>query len=269
MWTRGGDRGGNIATPGHIRTMRPVRTAIAITVLALTGCSTTDATPPATTTTTTLPGRKATPEQASALADVLTRNHDLGGADFEVTIEYGVAIIKVVGQVDFAGHVGSATVSASTEAPPVQIVFGQNIVVEKIDSLASTLEAANLPPANWMRRPLRTSTSPLDIVLAIVLSASATQRDNPVLLLQDGLRFVGTKNIDGVTCQGLTRGSATYWVGDDGLLHRLEARLVSTKSIADISFTNHGPRKIDEPSQTDVVDRSEVEGLVAAPEDGQ
>ncbi|HMS13654.1 MAG TPA: hypothetical protein PKD80_11165 [Microthrixaceae bacterium] len=242
------------------------------------GCSddAPDATPTSSTTTTE-PGKRITQEQAGVLADVQLKNYQAGGARITASVPYGVATFHLTGQVDYQLGAGRLTITPeatssgtgptgpSVDETPFDVVFGGETVLEQVPNLAALLAAANRSPANWVARPLDPTSSPLDIVISIIATASSIQRDNPVLLLSKGTTWLRSDRLADHPVDVYRLGRTVYWVGsDDGMLYRIEASLSATGSTATIDLRDHGPRTIEAPATGDVVDLSSVTDLYSA-----
>ncbi len=247
---------------------------VVITTLAV-GCASTQDSSSASTTTAEEVGRPVTEAEAAVLADILVRNHESGGAAVAAEVPFGVATFAIDGEVDWSGAVGSVLVApeldsaeaiddaaADPGASARRIAFSSDTVLEEVPGLAERLAADGRPPANWVARPLDPVTSPLDVVLSLILAASSTARENPVLLIQDGARWLGEETVrtaDGdVDVDVFSSGRSRYFVNVDGDLVRQEADVDATASTVTIDFSDRGPRIVAVPAEDDVVAIDEV-----------
>lgn len=242
----------------------PLAAAVVLT-LVLTGCG--DPAPEVASTTTAA-GRPVTEAEAGRLADVLVRNHDLGGAAVSAEVPYGPgASFSLVGEIDWAAHVGrlEVTPTVSGEAgTSFGVAFDQRLVFEEVPGLAEELAAQGRPAASWVVRPLDPTTSPLDVVLRLIDASSSTQRDNPVLLQSRGTRWVGRATVDGLDCDVFDLGRTRYAVDRaDGLLRRVEAELDATSSTVTVGLRDHGPRTVAVPTEDEVIPLEAVRDLYA------
>lgn len=191
------------------------------------------------------------------LADVLLTNHTLGGATYTAVVPFGIAGFRLEGDVDWAGQVGRATVTPTGDAggAPFEVVFNSEAIIEELPGLAEALPERGGPAAHWVRRPA--STSPLDIVAALVGGAASAQRDNPVLLQSRGVTYLGAAECPDSTarCDRFRDDRTVYTVksGEQPRLVGIEATLDVTGSTVEITFTEHGPRSIELPGATDIV----------------
>ena len=207
--------------------------------------------------------RVVTPEEAGVLADLLVDNHDAGGADFVATVPYGVATVELEGRIDWENHVGRATVHTEVDGKPAgadrDVVWNPNVVFEEVPGLEAEMAARGRPGVQWVARPLDPRSSSLHLLLQLIDTTSSTTRDNPVLLVSNGVRWLRTDEVDGTPVDVFRNDRTTYWVGrKDHRLHRLEARLSATDSVARLDFTDVGPRTIEVPDDPAIVALDEV-----------
>lgn len=249
--------------------MRGAAAGLCVVASLLTGC--TDAsTDPATTSTTTAEQRPITEAQASMLADVLTANHTLGGSAVVAIVPYGTVTFELAGEIDWANHVGRLTVRTEPEKKgtpvrgPFDVAFDQKVTFEQVAGLADALASQGRPPASWVATALDPGTSPLHVVLQLILGLSSTQRDNPVLLRQD-VTYAGEVTVRGAPADRFDMGRSTYAVDrKTGHLVQVTAALETTHSTATIDLSDPGPRVIPLPSADDIVAMADVSDLYRA-----
>jgi hypothetical protein len=83
-----------------------------------------------------------------------------------------------------------------------------------------------------------------------------------VLLVSNGVRWLRTDQVGGTEVDVFRNERTTYWVGrEDHRLHRLDARLSATESVARLDFTAVGPRTIETPDDPAIVALDEVRDL--------
>ena len=210
--------------------------------------------------------RPITAAEASRIADVLLKNHDAGGATLVATVPFGVATFTLRGQVDWTNHVGRVTVESRLSngkvAPTRDLVWNPDVVFEEVPGLAEALAAQGRPAAHWVARTFDPSTSSLHLVLRLIDTASSIQRDNPVLLMSNGTRWLRRDSVDGTAVDVFRQKRTTSWVGrSDGRLHRLDAQLAATSSTASVTIRDFGPRTIPVPNDPDIVALDQVSDL--------
>ncbi|MFC0629185.1 hypothetical protein [Kribbella deserti] len=197
-------------------------------------------------------GRAAEPEPAPAsrpvsvaeaerLAVVRFNNYDRRWAAFRMTVP-GDPRFELDGRVDWGGHLGYARISSPTA--------GTGLIKWSLGSLAiRTGAVAGLPgraPADgWRVRPLQASRSSLDVALALVLNLAADRPENPLLLRQNGARWVGTTTTGGQSldiftgpAEGGRESKLKYYVDATGRLHRFDAALVGSIEPVTVQLTD-------------------------------
>jgi hypothetical protein len=229
---------------------------LAIVALLAAGCSGGDEGGRAT-------SRAVTPAEAGVLADLLVANHDAGGADLVATVEYGVATVELRGQIDWANHVGRVTMHTEVDGkqvgPDRDVVWNPNVVFEEVPGLEAVMAERGRPGVEWVARPLDPQASTLHLLLQLIDTTSSTTRDNPVLLVSNGVRWLRTDEVDGTPVDVFRNGRTTYWVGQqDDRLHRLDADLAATGSVARLDLTDVGSRTVETPDDPAIVALDEV-----------
>lgn len=185
--------------------------------------------------------RALTAEEADQLAITRFNNYDRGTAPFRLQVEDGGSTYVLEGRVDFRGHVGFAAVEVNGTAAPawLQWTFKEKAVH---DASAATLPEA--PPTGGWQLGVMTEKSALDVALALLLNLAADRPENPMLLRQNGAEWHGSEEIDGVELDKFTGPGSdsrpsdriTYYVDDDGRLHRVLARVPSSAQPAVITL---------------------------------
>lgn len=200
-----------------------------------------------------------TDDDASVLSQVLSRNYDGKGATFAASllVRPGTTL-TLQGEVDWVGHRGRADVRwDGNDAPgrPVEVAWADDTIVERLDGLVPALAAAGLPAATWVGRPADTTNGILDRAVQFVAKLSATQRDNPVLLQQDGRgAWVRTEALDGAPVDVYRYGDATrFWVrADDRRLVRVEGTLAGFAGPLVVKVLTTGEQTVLGPKAADV-----------------
>ena len=249
--------------------MRRAVAVLGVIVVLAAGCS---GTPNERSSASPSTSRRATPitdAQASMLADVLVTNHGLGGSAVVATVPYGTVTFQMAGEIDWANHVGRLTIRTEPKQKgtavrgPFDVAFDQKVTFEQVAGLADALVAQGRPPANWVATALDPGSSPLHVVLQLILGLSSTQRDNPVLLRQD-VTYGGALVVRGSKTDRFEMGRSTYAVDRaSGRLVQVTASLETTHSTATIDLSDPGPRTIPLPAADDIVALSDVRDIYA------
>ncbi|SEP12199.1 hypothetical protein [Trujillonella endophytica] len=213
--------------------------------------------------------------EADVLAGLLARNTEEGGADFVVTAPYGEdALLTLTGEVDYTDDVGRAqAVTSAGGAEQVRTVFftADRVWFGDVPGLAEALEAAGLPPAGYVRRPLapegEEASAPLtDVLVRLVLNLSAPEGDDPGVFRAGDYSWEGQRSIDGRL--STVFASPTGWTvavdGSTDLLLQYVTGLPGQESRVTVSLSDHGPRDIAPPADEETVDGAAQPALLAA-----
>jgi hypothetical protein len=178
--------------------------------------------------------RPITREEANVLSRVLVANHDAGTAAIVVnaTTDGGEAF-AIEGAYDWSRHLGVATLTTGGSASDIE--------------WSLTDVATRSSGEDWVVRPAAPDQFP-DLLLGLVTALSATQAENPLLLLQrDDVTFVRADELRAQAVDVYAIGGQRYWIGaDDGALTRVETPLGSTGS-AVVDLTDVGSANVPAP----------------------
>ncbi|UOQ57583.1 hypothetical protein MUN78_01690 [Leucobacter allii] len=212
------------------------------------------------------PGATAGPEQPQVLSDAqaeeLAAMRFKNFADGVVAVEGqvlggGNGDLALAGWLDFAQRTGYARV-VSNGAAPILVVWDEHELayLDEHPAEAASPGALAPPPETpptgaWQRDALVAETSELTRMLAALLLLSADRPENPLLLRQNGARYLGREDVagvpadrfSGVSAQGLSAEGAAegaaaeetaaaeadlasqYWLDADGRLVRFGLRV--------------------------------------------
>jgi hypothetical protein len=244
--------------------------ALGLVLALLAGCSGSGAAERA-------PGDPVTEDEARVLAELLHRNFEEGGADFVVSAPYAEgARLTLTGEIDFLRSVGRAqAVTRYDDGRPdeartlffttEQIWFGE------VPGLAEALAGAQLPPADYVRRPLRTTaaadgtTSLVDVLARVVLNLSSRTGDDPRAFTDGSYTWRGQRSIDGrLTSLYRLKGGQTVAVSASSeLLVQYVTALQGQGFEVTITLADHGPREIDLPADEQTVDAGDIPEIAA------
>ena len=199
-------------------------------------------------------GAPVTAEEADALARLLQRNHQRGGAGFVATAPYaGDAVLTVTGDVDFRRSVGRARVTTSLDdgrpERSAEVAFtADEVWVGELPGLAEGLAEAGVPEARWLRRPLGPDgTAPLlDVVLRVVLNLGRAPADDPRSFLERGWTWQGRRSIDSRLSAVFAdpRGRTVAVDAAEDLLLQYAAPLPGETVEVTVTLTDHGRRSV-------------------------
>jgi hypothetical protein len=202
--------------------------------------------------------RALTADEAEMLAGALYQNFERSGGDFDLAAQIAPgATINLSGEVDWAGHLGHATVAGrGTETGVGEVYWSDSTVLERRDDLNAVLAASDRPGIVFVARPID-RTRPLDQLLAAVTGLASEQRDNALLIRQDAANvFVRADTLRGTAVVVLAFGATTtYWldVGDGSMLRLEGDNGAGTRPLV-LDIAEHGERSIEQPEPTSIID---------------
>ena len=233
------------------------------------GCTAEAATRPA--------GDAVTQEEAEALARLLHRNHQVGGADFVVTAPYREGVVlTLTGEVDFRDGVGRAqavTTFAGGRADDVRTLFftADEVWTGDVAGLTEALAGAGEDTATYLRRDLTTAADeggPLlaDVLVTLLLRLSADAVDEPASFLGADYTWQGQRSIDSrlTSVYGLREGR-TVAVATDDLLLQFSTPMPGGAFEATVTLADHGRRTVHLPGDeetAEATDHPEIAGAL-------
>jgi hypothetical protein len=244
--------------------------ALALVLALLAGCSSAPAD-----SATRNPGDHITAGEATVLANLLHRNFEEGGADFEETAPYGEGtVLKLTGTVDFLSSVGRAqavTTFSDGRPPDSRTVFftTKDIWFGDVPGLSAALTADGLPAATYVQRPLAPVASSgqgqlVDVLVQLVLNLSARSSDDPKAFQKGTYTWLGQRSIDGRLASDYTLASgAKVAVSSDKTLLQYVTTLPGQNFEVTITLPAHGRRTVALPAATDTVSATDHPDVAA------
>jgi hypothetical protein len=222
-------------------------------------------------------GDPVTEEEAQALAALLQRNQQQGGADFVVTAPYGEdTVLTLTGSVDFRNDVGRAQAVTSFgdgRAEDTRTLFftPDDVWVGDVPGLTDALASAGAAQATYLRRPVTTGTeggTPLlvDALTEVLLNLSARTADDPRAFLDGDYTWEGQRSIDSrlATLFGVPGGRTVAVAASDDLMTQFVTTLADARFDVTITLADHGLRRIDLPAEEETADAEHHPALAAA-----
>ncbi|RBY96844.1 hypothetical protein DQ237_04275 [Blastococcus sp. TF02-8] len=226
---------------------RPLATAVALAVLALTACSDGER----------APGEPVTEDDAQILAELLHRNHEEGGADFVVSVPFGDdALLTLTGEVDFrtgAGRAQAVTVVDDEERDARTLFFDRDeLWAGDVPGLPEALAADGAPDAAYLRRPLPADPQDpelLDVLVQMLLNLAQPEADDPELFLDGPYRWQAQEPIDGraTVVYRLRDGRSVAVDAADRTLVQYRATLPDSGLDVTLTLADHGTRRVTLP----------------------
>lgn len=218
--------------------MRRIHRALGafVAVLLLAGCAGAGTVTP----------RPLTIEEAERLAILRYWNYDASVREISASILNGDLRMEIVGWVDFVDHHGYANATETESDGTVversllrwdsQTINVMGVGANGADPTNVGAPPLPIPTDGWTSVALQPEQSYLTTVLVLLLGLGSDRPENPQLLVQSAARWIRAdtvrgQNVDvmsGPNAEGSTAGSGErmrYWVGDDGMLLRLELQL--------------------------------------------
>lgn len=205
------------------------------------------------TTTTSLP-REVTNKEAQLLSSVLSNNAEDKNASFSIISgSSGSGGFSSKGKVDWANSAVENNISLlDPEQVDLTTVAVEDGVFEKFAGLENAMSNANLEPREWVFRGFDPSVYGTDALSQFIIKLASPAPDNPILLKQNGAKFLGTQKIEGqLTYMFQNTESVTYFLTKEGELKKVTARIKGFPNAIEIIFSERGKTNLEVPSTDD------------------
>jgi hypothetical protein len=222
-------------------------------------------------------GDRVTPAEAAALADLLHKDSEQGGADFVVTAPYSPdAVLTLTGEIDFRRSVGRAqevTTFSDGRGDDTRTIFFSpvDLWVGDIHGLTEALTRDGVPKAAYLRRPLTApdaaaGTPLIDVIVRILVDLSAPSRDRASDFLGAGYTWQGQRSIDSrlASLFRLRDGRTVAVAASEDLLLQYVTPLSGARYDVTVTLSDHGPRSIDLPSNSETAAVADHPAIAAA-----
>ncbi len=210
--------------------------------------------------------RPVTNDEADRIADTFFENFDAGGAGFVVrAVMPDGQSITLDGDVDFVGGAGRALVQADGDLAAADEVawLGDSVLVHYpgLPDAAATFSRDAQP---WVGRPADPATYDLDSLVAVVMALAAPQRENSLLIQQNGVQWLRTDDSSGVEADVFQYGDATrVWLEADGIMMmRFEGNNSDGDRPVVVELADQGPRDIDLPATPEVTSIQDISDIL-------
>jgi hypothetical protein len=195
-----------------------------------------------------------TPQQAVRLAEVLYRNHEAGGARFQLVARDGTsgATITLDGVIDWSSLRGRAAVTGyrDVDGEVTEVAWTADAVAELRPSQLAVLAERGETPDTFFLRAADPQGAAIDRLIAIVVGLATTQPDNAQLVLQNpGAAFLRTDRLREVDVEVLRYSERTIlWVAlGTGELLRFEGSDSLGGSPVIVDLLELGPQRVELP----------------------
>lgn len=214
--------------------------------------------------------RPLTSDEASFLAEVLSRNYEAGGASFRLSAPAGMegGTITIEGDIDWVNHQGGARVLGGAKPHPVaQVWWNQKTVGERRPTLDREILTRFPEMKNpILARPPDTSKRRLDQLLAIITGLVSKTPENSQLILQtEGSAFVRKDVLRERGVLVVRYGKrTTFWLDEESKeLLRFEGSDSTSQFPVVIDFFQLGQRNLSLPRDVQVVNLPDHAELLA------
>jgi hypothetical protein len=222
-------------------------------------------------------GSAATPAEAQALAGLLHRDFQRGGADFVVTAPYSRdAVLTLTGDIDFRHSVGRAQAVTSfpdgrTDDTRTIFFTPDGVWVGDVAGLTAALTSVGAPQVSYLRRPLAAAddaagTPLLDVLVRMLLGLSSPSSDDPRYFRDGATTWQGQRSIDSrlASLFRLRDGRTVAVAAAGDLLLQFATPLQDGAFDVTVTLSDHGPRAIDLPAETETADAAAHQEIATA-----
>jgi hypothetical protein len=222
-------------------------------------------------------GDAVTSAEATALAELLHRDFQQGGAGFVATAPYGPgAMMTLTGDIDFRHFVGRAqavTSFGNGRADDTRTVFftPTDLWVGDVPGLAAALAKAGSPKAAYLRRPLTAPEAApgmplLDVLARMVGDLSSASSDDRRYFLDGRTTWQGQRSIDSrLASMYRLRDGRTVAVATAGdLLLQYGSPMPAQGFTVTVTLSDHGPRSVELPADDTTVAAADQPVIAAA-----
>ena len=248
--------------------MRRLALGVLLTIGCVSGCRD-DAAPSGGGESTSTTVIEATLDDAGLVADAVVANRDHKNAAFVATLPYGVASFTLRGTVDWEHQGLSASVEPVVNGVAQQsfkIWVNSTSLLAERPGLAEAMVKLNQPAACCSIATLNPEKVPLHQLVSLIGIFATSERENPVLLKQDGLMRLPDTEMNGATLQVFRLKRITYAIDPTTrLLYRATTDLVNTGTTATIEFSQHGaaPPLAEAPPDEQIVDEAAANSVLS------
>ncbi|MFN8016040.1 MAG: hypothetical protein U0R17_05485 [Acidimicrobiia bacterium] len=193
-----------------------------------------------------------TNKQAQVLSRVLYNNKLSKNALFSVVSgPFPGEGFKAKGEIDWQNGLINVSVYLLSESRPDLIAiidFETGQVYESYFGLSDLMSKQNLEVKSWVQRKADPTTFGVDSLAQFIHKLSSDSPDNPLLIKQDGAKYLGKDKVDNVSVDKYQLGgSVTYYVTTKGDLKKVSARIKGFNYDSDFIFSGRGTVEISKP----------------------
>jgi hypothetical protein len=159
----------------------------------------------------------------------------------------------IAGKVDWkAKNISQQVALTTTNKSDLDATLIGSTVYEWYSGLEDDETNAGLASKHWVKRDYQPETYDVDAVASVVLDMAANFAENPLLIKQQGAKYLGREKIDDIeTSKFSLSSSTTYWVDKDGLLRKFQGSIKNFRSAVSIVFGKFGKTTVETPDEND------------------
>ncbi len=201
------------------------------------------------------PGTTLSAAQASRLSRILFNNYEDKGADFTADVPFGKGTTFTLrGQVNWITHQGAAELHTDYADPAtadtdLELTWDTNGVYTRLDQPEGQFE--------WIGSEFDPKV-PLHQVILLIDKVASTKAENPLLVRQSGATYLRSETLDGTKTEVFRYGdNTTYWVEPDSarmLKVSAQFRSVGNGPVV-VTFSDRGEKSITLPDMNTVGQR--------------
>ncbi len=198
--------------------------------------------------------RIVTSEEAQIFSRALSNNTQDKNASFEITSGIlGSNGFVARGKVDWSTSVVEMQVSLFERGQvEIQTITTAEAVFESFLGMDSLASQAGLEPKGWIARQFDPTKYGIDVLSQFMMKLAAPAPENPILLKQDGAKFLGSEKTNGVELLKFQNTpNITYFLDKNGVMNKVNANVKGFPNSIEIVFSNRKNTEIDVPNVGD------------------
>lgn len=204
--------------------------------------------------------RKVSSSEAQQVSQILTKNAELKNAAFKI-VQLGDSnqSDSATGIIDWQNErVLLNVVKKDSTELEISTLQTKSVVYETFPAVSEMETLQGLTPRKWIQRPVN-KTYGTDIIGIYLLGLTAEAPENPVLLQQGDIRYLGTKMVNGETTKIFRQSDEyTYFINGENILTRIDAQLPGFTTNLAFVFYDHSNQKIELPLDSEYYPSSEI-----------
>lgn len=191
--------------------------------------------------------REVTSQEAQVFARVLNNNKLDKNATFEISSgKVPGTGFRANGVADWENNVVSIKVSLlDIGQVDLETQTSASGVFETFNGIQNFFATTDLETKSWAFRAFNPESFGVDSLAQFVLKLSSEAPDNPILVKQNGAKYLGQDEIEGVKVTKFTNdNTVVYFVDDSGNLLKVNAKIKGFKNDVDVILSKRSESKV-------------------------